>query len=90
VVSSTILYWDPVVEWVFDEWWAHETEGEPYDAPTEPVWFTMAEGACDIAPYHDFAQVIPQDVQDQVADTREAILAGGLEVPLRVEPPVSD
>jgi basic membrane protein A len=90
VVSSTILKWDPVVEYVFEEWWNHAADGVAYNAPTEPVWFTMAEGACDIAPYHDFESVIPQDVKDQVAQTREAILSGELQVPLRVEPPVSD
>lgn len=90
VVSSTILKWDPVVEYYFNEWWKHETEGTPYDASNEPVWFTMAEGACDIAPYHGFEDTIPQDIQDEVDEMREAILAGELEVPLRVEPPVSD
>lgn len=90
VVSSTILKWDPVVDYVFQEWWNHTANGEPYAASTEPIWFTMAEGACDIAPYHDFESVIPQEVKDQVAQTREAILNGELEVPLRVEPPVSD
>jgi len=90
VVASTLLFWDPVVEYIVEEWWTHKTTGEPYNAPTEPVWFTMAEGACDIAPYHDFDSVIPQEVKDKVAETREAILAGELQVPLRVEPPVSD
>jgi basic membrane protein A len=90
VVSSTILYWDPVVEFVVEEWWNHETTGDPYAAPLEPFWFTMAEGACDIAPYHDFEDVIPQDVQDLVAEKRDAILSGELEVPLRLEPPVSE
>jgi basic membrane protein A and related proteins len=90
VVSSTILKWDPVVEYLFEEWWQHETEGAAYDAPLDPFWFTMAEGACEIAPLHAFEDQIPEDVLGLLEEKREAILSGELVVPLRIEPPVSD
>jgi basic membrane lipoprotein Med (substrate-binding protein (PBP1-ABC) superfamily) len=87
VVTSTLLFWDPVVEYIIDNWWAFKVEGVAFNASVEPVWFSMADGACDIAPFHEFDDVIPQDVKDLVAEIREEILAGSLVVPLNIEPP---
>ncbi len=90
VVSSTLLQWDPVVEYLVEQWWNHKTTGKPYNAPTDPVWFPMAKGSCDIAPYYNFATTIPQNVKDAVSIAREDILSGKLVIPLKVEEPKSD
>lgn len=87
VVSSVVIYWDPAIRYLVDEWWNHATTGEAYDAPTDPVWWGMAEGGVDIAPYHDLADEIPQDVKDAVAAAKEDILSGELEVPLKTDLP---
>jgi basic membrane lipoprotein Med (substrate-binding protein (PBP1-ABC) superfamily) len=90
VVTSHVAYWDPEILWVIDEWWNHKTTGEPYDAPMEGVWFSMAEGGSDLAPFHGFEDMIPEDVMDTVMQKKEDIMSGDFEVPLNVEPPVSD
>ena len=43
-ITSVLILWDPGLNVLIDEWWAHETAGEPYDAPTERIHFYMAEG----------------------------------------------
>jgi len=90
VVTSHVAYWDPELLWVIDEWWDYKTAGEPYDAPMEGVWFSMAEGGSDLAPFHGFEEVIPADVMDTVMQKKADIMSGDFEVPLNVEPPVSD
>ena len=88
VVTSTLLAWDPHVDYILGEWWGHVVEGKPWNASTEPVWFSMAEGGCDIAPFHD--DKASQEVQDAVMKAREDILNGTIEVELNIEPPESD
>jgi basic membrane protein A len=90
VVTSHIAYWDPDLLWIIDEWWNHKTTGEPYDAPMEGVWFTMAEGGSDLAPFHSFEEEIPQEVMETVMAKKEEIMNNEFEVPLNVETPVSD
>jgi basic membrane protein A len=91
VLTSAVSYWDPDILWIIDEWWNHKTTGEPYAGNTEPIWFTMAEGAADLAPFHGLEEtVIPQEAYDAVMQARQDVLDGKLEVELNVEPPVSD
>lgn len=90
VISSTLLRWDPQFLYLIDEWWKHVTEGTPYNASLEPVWFTMAEGATDIAPLHGFEQSLPPEVIEKVMQARQQILDGTLKIELKVDPPVSD
>lgn len=59
---------------------AGEFEGKNYE-------FFMADGATDLAPYHSLESEIPQEVKDQVAQTRQDILDGKLEVPIITEAP---
>jgi basic membrane protein A len=49
-------------------------EGKSYD-------FGMADGTIKLAPYHDFEDVIPQDVKDAIAETVQKIKLGTLKVP---------
>ncbi|OGO66904.1 MAG: hypothetical protein A2029_13060 [Chloroflexi bacterium RBG_19FT_COMBO_47_9] len=86
VLTSAIAYWDPHINYAIDEWWKHKTEGTPYNAPIEPVWFNMAEGTGDIAPFHDLDSQVPQAVKDDVMQAREDILSGKLVVPLNLTP----
>jgi basic membrane lipoprotein Med (substrate-binding protein (PBP1-ABC) superfamily) len=90
VLTSALGYWDPAIVYIIDQWWNHTTTGEPYNAPLEQIWFPMAEGAADIAPYHDLESQIPQEIRDQVEQARQDILSGRLVVPLDTETPVSD
>jgi basic membrane lipoprotein Med (substrate-binding protein (PBP1-ABC) superfamily) len=90
VLTSTLSFWDPDILWIIDEWWDYKTTGEPYDGNTEPVWFTMAEGAADLAPFHGLEELIPAEAYDAVMAKRDEIMAGTFEVELNVETPISD
>lgn len=90
VATSTLALWDPQINYIIDQWWSHVTEGKAYDAPKEPVWFTMAQGSGDIAPFHDFEKLMPDDVKAKVAQARQDILDGKLKVELKLDPPTSD
>ena len=90
VLSSAIMHWEPHIRYIIDEWWNHKTTGEPYDAPMDQVWFSMAEGACNLSPYHGLESIVPQELKDAVAQAEQQILDGTLVVELNTETPVSD
>ncbi len=90
VPTSAMVFFEPHLNYVIDEWKAHKETGEPYDAPMESVWFSMAEGGGDIAPYNAFEDKIPDEVKAAVAKARDDILSGKLEVALDMSLPVSD
>ena len=90
VLTSAIGNWDPAIKHIIDQWYAFKTTNEPYNAPTEKIWFTMAQGAGDIAPFHDLDSAVPQEVKDKVAEVRQQILDGTFVVPLDESVPTSD
>lgn len=90
VVTSAVARWDPSLMVAIDDWWEHETAGTPYDAPTQRIVFGMADGGSELAPYHDLADVIPQEAQDEVEQVQAEILDGSLEVPMNEEPISTD
>ncbi len=93
VVTSTVVRWDPVVSYIIDEWWNHKTKGTPYNAPSKTedrIAFLMAEGGCDIAPYHKVDDKIPQKVKDKVQEIKQKIMKGELKVTYNEKPLVSD
>jgi basic membrane protein A and related proteins len=90
IPTSTVLNWDPQINYVIGQWRDHHATGKPYKAPMEKVWYPMAQGGSDIAPYHNFDSVIPDDVKAKVARAKADILAGKLEVKLDSSLPKSD
>lgn len=82
VVSSAIMMWDEVIRQVIDDWYEAKVNGKPFSSPGTEISFLMASGAGDIAPYHDFAETLPKDVIDKVAEIRQQILDGEIVVPL--------
>ena len=90
VPASTLVYWDPVLEYLIDAFHEHKTTGNPYDAPKEQIWFPMSKGGGDLSPFHEFEAVMPEQVKAKVAEVREAIMAGGLTVQLDTSLPKSD
>ena len=73
-----LILWDPGLKVLVDEWWAHVTAGEPYDAPADRIQFLMAEGGADIAPLNE--ALVPADVIEEVNGLREQVLSGDLVV----------
>ncbi|HSB67663.1 MAG TPA: BMP family protein [Anaerolineales bacterium] len=90
VLTSAIGNWDPAIKYIIDQWYAHKTTGQAYNAPKEKIWFPMAQGAGDIAPFHDLDSKVPQEVKDKVAEVRQQILDGKFVVPLNEATPTSD
>ena len=90
VISGTVLLWDPILLWMLDIWYDHKVNGTPYAGNEDPVWYGMAEGGADIAPYYGLADQIPDELEQRIAATRAAIISGELEVPLMLDVPVSD
>ncbi|MBN8629306.1 MAG: BMP family protein [Rhodobacterales bacterium] len=90
IPTSTMVNWQPHINYVIDEWKKKQDTGEPYAAPEEAVWFTMAQGSGDLAPYHNFEDKIPAEVKEQVNAARAAILDGSLTVELDMSLPASD
>lgn len=90
VISSSIGKWDPVINFIVDRWWENQTKGIAYDAPMTKVEFRMKDGSGDIAPYHQLASRVPDNVKKKIAETRKQMLDGTLQVPRDPKPPVSD
>jgi basic membrane lipoprotein Med (substrate-binding protein (PBP1-ABC) superfamily) len=72
---------------IIDQWYALNLCS--YNAPKEKIWF-LAEGAGDIAPFHDLDSMVPQEVKDKVAEVKQQIMDGTFVVPLNEATPVSD
>jgi len=78
VLTSTLARWDPAMTTLIDAWYAHVTDGTPYDGPMERILFLMADGGTDLAAMSD---LIPADVQAAITEARDKILSGELDVP---------
>jgi basic membrane protein A and related proteins len=86
VLTSALVKWDPTISQWIDAWYAHASKGTAYNAPVDKIYYLMKDGGADLAPFHDLASVIPQDVQDAVAAAKAQIMSGQLVVPLEMAP----
>jgi basic membrane lipoprotein Med (substrate-binding protein (PBP1-ABC) superfamily) len=82
VVSSAIAKWDPVIDFLVDEWWNHEAKGVPYNAPMEMLRFGMKDGGSEMAPYHALGAKIPDQVKNEVEKKKKAMKDGTFKTPL--------
>ncbi|MCG7522544.1 BMP family protein [Ruegeria sp. Ofav3-42] len=89
VLSSSVLTWDPAMDWMLGEWVQAQKEGK-FAGNEEAVWYGMADGGSDIAPYHALEDKVPEDVKAKIEAARADIISGKLEVPLVLDVPVSD
>lgn len=90
VITSSLASWEPNINRIIDLWWAHATEGKEYAAPRDAIWFDMAHGGTDLAPYHGWDAKLPAAVKDEVAAARARILSGALRIPLDLANPAAD
>lgn len=90
VVSSSLADWRPHIRWIVEEWLNTQAIGKPMRGNTEPKWFTMAEGASALAPYHSFEDKLSYDLKAKVEETKQQIVSGEFVVPLDTSVPVSD
>ena len=90
VPTSTIANWEPHIKYLIEEWRQHKMTGNPYNAPKEKVWFSMAQGGSGLAPYHEFENIIPAAIKEKVAKTKADIKSGKFTVKLDMSMPKSD
>jgi basic membrane protein A and related proteins len=86
VVTSPMALWDASLKTTLNAWWDHTTQGTPYNAPTDRIYYLMKDGGADLAPFYGFEQTLPKDVLDAVAQAKADILSGKLVVPLNEAP----
>ncbi|MDD2235855.1 MAG: BMP family protein [Kiritimatiellae bacterium] len=87
VVSSALAFWDPTVKLVVKDWFDHEVNGTPFNAPKEDIIFFMKDGGSGLAPYHGFEKELPNAVVKKVKAAEKKIMSGELVVPI-IEGPV--
>ncbi len=85
VVASPMALWDPNIRNIIEKWYDYTVNGVEHDAPMDRIIFSFLDGGSQLSPLHAFEDVVPQDVQDLVAETNDAILAGEIVIPLRTE-----
>ncbi len=91
VPLSVLVNWEPQINYIIDEWKKHKNSGEPYDAPLEKVWFSMAQGGGDLSQFNAILdEKIPTEAKEAVASARQKILDGELTVELDTSLPSSD
>lgn len=90
IVASTIVKWDPHINWLIDQWWKVKAEGAKFDAPTEPKWFTWQEGSGDLVLNPAWEATMPQDAKALAAETAAALQSGQKQVELNMDEPKSD
>jgi basic membrane lipoprotein Med (substrate-binding protein (PBP1-ABC) superfamily) len=56
----------------------------------QKVWYSMAQGGSDIAPYHNFDNIIPKEVKAKIDQAKADIMSGKLKVKLDSSLPKSD
>ncbi|MEL6983185.1 MAG: BMP family ABC transporter substrate-binding protein [Actinomycetota bacterium] len=85
VLASAIALWDPAVMTIIDAWYDFEVNGTAYAAPAEEriVFDSMTQGGSDIT---ELSDSVPAEVAELIAETREQILSGELEVPFDDSP----
>ena len=76
IVASTIVKWDPHINWIIDEWWKVKTTDAEFDAPTEPKWFTWQEGSGELAINPAWEAKMPDEVKTLATETAAAIKSG--------------
>jgi basic membrane protein A len=90
IVASTIVKWDPHINWIIDQWWKTKTTGAKFDAPTEPKWFTWKEGSGDIVINPAWEAKIPDAVKKLAADSSQALQSGQKQIQLNLNEPKSN
>jgi basic membrane lipoprotein Med (substrate-binding protein (PBP1-ABC) superfamily) len=86
IITSPLVFWDPSVKYVIEQWYDHQVNGTPYNAPSDkPIFFLMKDGGSDIAPLYEFEQTLPKEVMDKFSSTKQAILDGSLQIDLNLE-----
>ncbi len=88
IVASTIVNWDPHINWIIDQWWQVKTAGGEFNAPMEAKWFTWQEGAGDLVINPTYP--VPAEALKVVEEASAKIQSGAKPVELNLEEATSD
>ena len=84
-LTSAVAQWDAAINDLVDAWYAHHTEGTPYNAPGERIVYqSMRDGGSALGAISDD---VPADVVAAVEEAEAAILSGELTIPLVLDSP---
>ena len=84
VLTSAVARWDTAFLDLINAWYAHVTEGVPYDAPLERIIYqSMRDGASSLG---ELSTNLPAEVVSAVEEAHSAILSGDLVIPLVIDP----
>ncbi len=75
VVTSIVNRFDAIIEYALQDIEAGNYANQEYH-------LTMPDGAVELAPFHNLADEIPQNVKDLVEQRRQEIISGEFEVPI--------
>jgi basic membrane protein A len=70
--TSVIMNWDPVLKMAISD-----IEKDNF---MERYWMSLANGSYELAPYHEFENVIPEDVKRKVEQAKQDIISGKLRI----------
>ncbi|OQM73922.1 BMP family ABC transporter substrate-binding protein [Manganibacter manganicus] len=90
IVASTIVKWDPHINWIIDQWWKAKTTDAEFDAPMKPKWFPWSEGSGDLVVNPAWKDKIPADVLALAKKTEEAIKNGEKKIELDMSEPKAE
>ena len=90
IVASTIVKWDPHINWIIDQWWKTKKTGAKLDAPTQPKWLTCKECYGDIVINPAWEAKIPDAVKKLAADSSQALQSGQKQIQLNLNEPKSN
>src|SRR5262245_46026501 len=90
ILASAVAKWDPLINWIIDQWWNAKTSGGSFTAPTEAKWFGWKDGGGDLVFNANRAGKIPADAKAAADQAATAIKSGTKVVPLDLSEPKSE
>lgn len=90
VVASALISWEPDLNWVINEWWAHAAEGKPYEGNMQEHWIPMAEGGSSLSGYHAYEDKLSPELKAEIETIKGKIESGETVIPVDLSIPTSD
>ena len=77
MLSGVVYDWAPIIKQIITD----INEDNFTTRQEKFYWLTVANGGIETAPFHDFADEVPQDVKDKLEETKQGIIDGSIEIP---------
>ncbi|HEX9448596.1 MAG TPA: BMP family ABC transporter substrate-binding protein [Dongiaceae bacterium] len=90
ILASSIVKWDPQINWLIDQWWAAKTGNTAFAAPMDAKWFGWKDGSGDLVINPALADKIPADAKAAADQAATAIKSGAKQVKLDLSEPKAE